>query len=161
APCWRWPASSWAWRGGGGGAPAPGPPPAPPPGGSPPPPGRAAPRAAPPAGPGAGPRGRARAEGHPAGARPAPRRRGAAGRGGPVRRGGAGAPLARGVDPTGGGAVRDYLVVRGAALAGARGLLLEAGFAARRGCAVGRPVRLVTPRGPVEVEVAGLLAGGW
>jgi putative ABC transport system permease protein len=69
--------------------------------------------------------------------------------------------LVLGVDPGRDGAVRDYRVVQGADLARARGLLLEAGFAARHGCAVGRPVRLVTPRGPVEVEVAGLLAGAW
>ncbi len=65
--------------------------------------------------------------------------------------------LALGVDPEREVGVRDYKVVEGEGLGG-DGLLLESRFARRHGCAVGKPVRLQTGRGPVEVPVTGLLA---
>jgi putative ABC transport system permease protein len=65
--------------------------------------------------------------------------------------------LVLGVDPRRDEQVRDYRLRAGTSLTPERGLLLEAGFAARHGCALGRPVRLLTARGPVEVVVTGLL----
>jgi putative ABC transport system permease protein len=65
--------------------------------------------------------------------------------------------LVLGVDPERDDQVRDYRLRQGTALTPQRGLLLEAGFAARHGCALGRPAHLLTPRGPVEVVVTGLL----
>jgi putative ABC transport system permease protein len=63
-----------------------------------------------------------------------------------------------GIDPESDASVRDYHLVAGTDLEGGTGVLLEANFATRHGYAVGRPARLITPKGPVALSVVGLLA---
>lgn len=65
--------------------------------------------------------------------------------------------LVLGVDPERDAQVRDYDVVEGGLFA-RDGVMLEAQFARQHGCAVGQPIRLMTARGPIALDVVGLLA---